>query len=375
MMVSSNWLRFMILGGLLSSITTAGTSAGDSASAPSDFVSGADLSSLLQVEGGGGQFFDFEGQPVELLSFLRDQGMNAVRLRIWHTPADGYHDLVYNLTLAKRIKALNLKLLLDFHYSDNWADPGKQFKPAAWEKLTFPELSEALYQYTKDVLTAFRSQGTPPDMVQIGNEITNGFLWEDAHLTGNPEQLQAFITLLQSGVRGVQDAFQGIPRPEIMLHFDTGGDTQKSQWLLDNLIGRVEFEVIGLSYYSWWQGALIKLKTNLNILAERYRKPIILVEIAYPWTLEWIDEVPNPVGVSTELPQGYPATPDGQAALLNAVLAVVKDVPHGLGRGFYYWEPAAISAPGWGSYWENLTVFDFKGKALPAVRLFGSSGR
>jgi len=289
------------------------------------------------------------------------------RLRIWHSPQDGYNDLTHTLDMAKRIKALGMGLLLDFHYSDTWADPAHQTKPAAWADLSFDQLREAVYSYTYAVIYALNEQDTPVDMAQIGNEITGGMLWEDGHVQGEKHWSQ-LIDLLNAGIKGVHDG-QSAP-VEIMLHIDSGGNKDVSQWFFDHIGDAVAFDVIGLSYYPWWQGSFDDLTNNMQMLAQRYNKPVLIAETAYPWTLKWADDTFNPVGEAKQLLKGYDATPQGQQDFLSHLVEVIQAVPENRGRGFFYWEPDAISAPQWGSYWENLAQFDFTGKALPSLAIY-----
>jgi arabinogalactan endo-1,4-beta-galactosidase len=332
-------------------------------------ICGVDVSSLLQVEAGGGIFYDAHGAPIpDVLIYLQSQGVNAVRLRLWHTPPDGVHDLDDNLTLARRIHANGMIFLLDIHYSDTWADPAHQTKPAAWADLSFTDLRQAVYDYTADVMQAFIAQNTPPDMVQIGNEISGGMLWDDGWVQGEAGWSNLAL-LLQAGADAVRHTS---PHTRIMLHVDTGGDRLASQWFFDHIIGQVDFDIIGLSYYPWWAGGIHRLRATLNRLAYRYAKPIIVVETAYPWTLAWADDTHNPVGASDQLQPDYPATPDGQHHFLMDVITTITDTRDNMAMGFFYWEPAYISAPAHGSFWENLAQFDFDGRALPSLAAYGA---
>ncbi|MGD9548524.1 MAG: arabinogalactan endo-beta-1,4-galactanase [Candidatus Krumholzibacteriia bacterium] len=339
---------------------------------PAEFTLGADVSFLPQVEAGGGVFRE-DGVPVDPLVFIRNCGLEMVRLRLWHAPADGHSGLAEALALGRRAKAAGLGILLDFHYSDTWADPGSQTKPAAWAGLPFPDLADSMHTYTRDVLTAFADLGVAPTVVQIGNEISPGMLWDDGRVDGGfdtPTQWARLAQLIRSGIAGVDEALPGALRPQVMIHLDRGGDNGASRWFFDNLIAQgVDFDLIGLSYYPWWHGDLADLEGNLSDLAGRYGKGLMVVETAYPWTLGWFDETHNVVGLPDHLLPGYPATPAGQAAFLTAVLDVVQGVPDGLGRGLFIWAPEWIAAPGLGSSWENLALFDQEGRALPAWNL------
>lgn len=331
------------------------------------FICGADVSSLAHIEADGGMFYDENGDvQTDLLTYLKTQGVNMIRLRLWHTPADDIYGLDYNLALAKRIHALDMGILLDFHYSDTWADPANQTKPAAWADLSFTELRGVVYDYTTDVMKAFMAQNTPPAMVQIGNEISGGMLWD----TGRVRDEQGWshlIGLLNAGVDAVREIS---PDTQIMIHLDTGGNRHASVWFFDHIISAVDFDIIGLSYYPWWSGRLTQLSANINILVHRYEKPIIIVETAYPWTLAWADDVHNPVGTTDQVLADYPATPYGQRDFLQAVIQIIQNTPDDLGMGFFYWEPAFIPTSQRGSPWENLTQFDFDGRVLPSIQIY-----
>ncbi len=332
---------------------------------------GVDVSILPMMEQCNGRFTQ-NGSEVESLAFMTAQGVNFVRLRVWVNPADGASGLDEVLGVAQRAKAHDLGLMIDFHYSDTWADPGNQTKPAAWADLTFAELQTAVTNHTRTVISALHAQGTPPDVIQLGNEITNGFLWPDGRLgAGYEDNWPQFAALLNVAQAGVAQSFPGADQIPIMIHIDSGGDLGRSRWFFDNLTAQsVPFDQIGLSFYSWWHGNFLDLQQNMAGLASRYGKPIVVVETAYPWTLAWADDVHNPVGEEGQLLTGYPATKRGQAAFVADVRTAVTQVPQNLGAGFFYWAPDYITTPDCGSLWENLALFDFAGEALPAWQAF-----
>jgi arabinogalactan endo-1,4-beta-galactosidase len=279
--------------------------------------------------------------------------------------------------MAERIKDLYLKFLLDFHYSDTWADPGHQIKPVSWQNLNFQILKDSVYQYTRNVITALKNQNTIPDMVQIGNEITCGMLWDDGRVCGQyntPQQWTQLAELINEGIRGVKESLDPGDTVSIMIHIDRGGDNAGSQWFFDNLLANnVNFDIIGLSYYPWWHGTLDEVELNINDLAQRYDKEIIIVETAYPWTLTWYDTTNNIVGDSSQLHQGYPASIDGQKSFIIDLIDIVRNVQNNRGIGIFYWAPEYISVPQLGSPWENLTLFDFTGELLSSIEAFDST--
>ncbi len=159
-----------------------------------------------------------------------------------------------------------------------------------------------------------------------------------------------------------------------MIHIDRGGDFNGAKWFFDNLHSQnVPYDIIGLSYYPWWHGSLSNMESNVNQLAALYKKPILIAETAYPWTLNWNDNVTNIVGSSSQLLPGYPATLIGQQSYLNQIFSIVRNIPYQLGIGVFYWEPDYISIPGVGSPWENLAMFDFQGNALASMSAFEPS--
>jgi arabinogalactan endo-1,4-beta-galactosidase len=316
------------------------------------FINGADVSFLRDLESKGVVFKD-GGQAKPGLEILRSHGYNWIRLRIMNEPSPLPNTLAYTLAEAKAAKALGFRLLLDFHYSDDWADPEHERTPKAWAKLSHDELVKAVFNFSRDTVTTFRLQGTMPDMVQVGNEVTAGMLWPDGRL---PDRWEQFAELVTAGVRGVEAGKGDLPRPAIMIHIDRGGDIERTQWFYDHLIvNHVPFDVIGQSYYPWWQGSLDDLRKNLAFMATRYKKPIILAETAYDW--HYGEDF---AGKKRE----FPETPEGQRDYLAAVVEVVKQTPNGLGRGVFWWEPMAEGAIA------KRGIFDDEHNALPVIQVF-----
>ncbi|HEY3285841.1 MAG TPA: glycosyl hydrolase 53 family protein [Gemmatimonadaceae bacterium] len=321
-----------------------------------DYAIGADLSFLAQAEARGVQFRD-SGVVKSGLQLFRDHGYNWIRLRLFHTVANSPwplpNDLPYTLALARRAKAMGYKFLLDYHYSDTWADGDKQIMPKAWERLTTPQLVAAVEAYTRETIAALREGGAMPDMVQVGNEIAPGMMFPAGKL---PEQWDTLAELLKAGIRGVEAGRGGAPMPLIMLHIDKGGDVAKTRWWFDNAIRRgVHFDVIGQSYYPWWHGTLLDLRENLAFMAETYRKPIIVVEAAYNFRpAEYIGK---------RAP--FAESPAGQREFLEEVNRLVMAAPNGLGKGVMWWEPAVEPSP-----IRSRGMFDDAGNALPVIEVF-----
>ena len=297
-----------------------------------NYAIGADVSFLAKCEHDG-MVFKEDGQAKDVLGILHGHHYNWVRLRVFHNPAASAdklpNDLDYTLALAKRAKAQGFHLLLDLHYSDSWADPEKQPTPEAWKKLKHKQLVGEVFNYTRDTISAFARKGVMPEMVQVGNEITHGMLWPDGQL---PDNWDNFADLLKAGIGGVDAGRGAQSKPRIMIHIERSGDYEAAVWFFDNLIAHhVPFDVMGLSYYPKWHGNIAKMRGDLHDLGLRYQRPIMVVETAYNWT-------PGDfVGKKAD----FPETPEGQADFLRAVDGAVRAIPHGLGQGVFWWEPAA----------------------------------
>ncbi len=329
---------------LIASLPAAGMSA--------DYAVGADLSFLKQAEDRGVVFKD-GGAPKPGLQIFRDHGYNWIRLRLFHTPTQLPNNLEYTLAMARAARQLGFKFLLNFHYSDTWADPGKQFIPKAWEGMPPEKMAQAVFEYTRDTIAAFREQGALPDMVQVGNEITNGMLWPFGRL---PENWDNFAAFIRAGIAGIEAGKGNMQRPRIMIHIDKGGDKVKTKWFFDKLNSYdVNYDVIGQSYYPNWHGTLLDLRDNLIFMALEYKKDIIVVETGY----------------SNQAPQNAAArmvpfaeTPEGQKEFLEEVNRIVMMTPNGLGKGVFWWEPAAGLGRG------GRGFFDKEGNALPVMTVF-----
>jgi arabinogalactan endo-1,4-beta-galactosidase len=316
-----------------------------------DYAVGADVSFLAQAEHDGVVFKD-NGIATPGLQILRNHGYGWIRLRLFHTPSELPNNLEYTIALAKDAKELGFKFLLDYHYADDWADPGKQPMPKAWQGKSHKDLVQAVFEYTRDTIAAFRDAGVLPDMVQVGNEITNGMMWPDGKL---PENWDNFAQLVYAGINGVDAGRGNGPRPKIMIHIDRGGDAKGTKLFLDKLNSYdVPYDIIGQSYYPWWHGSLNDLRSNLEFMAARYQKDIIVVETAYNWRPSNYVNKPAP----------FPESPEGQRSFLDELNRVVMETPNGRGKGIFWWEPAVKG---------ELAIrglFDDHNNALPALTVF-----
>jgi arabinogalactan endo-1,4-beta-galactosidase len=291
------------------------------------YAVGADISWLQWQEDSGVRFSD-NGVEGDAIDILRDNGFNYIRLRTFVNPRselgysqrDGYCDLEHTLQMARRVKDAGMYLLLDFHYSDNWADPQKQIMPQAWQTYSYEEVCDAVYNYTREVLQALEAQGTVPDMVQVGNEVSNGMLWPYGSVRHNFDGL---CGLLKEGIRATREY---APNSEIMIHVALGGQAEESERFFDAMAEHgIDYDLIGQSYYPEWHGTLEELEKNLNDLATKYMKPIIVVE--------YRDHFPS-------------------------IEKIVRALPNGLGRGTFIWE---ATSPHWGK------LFDENGVATEAL--------
>lgn len=337
---------------------------------PPEVIRAVDCSFIPQIESLGG-VFRVQGTPVDPIAFFASKGVNTIRLRVWHSPINGFCGTSQTLALAQRVHDSGMRLLIDFHYSDTWTDPGQQAKPASWSSLSFSQLKVAMRLYTLQTLSALAAQGTPADIVQLGNEITGGMLWNDGKVSfwGDPNW-QNLAELLNAGAEGVRLS-PGGNNIRIMLHIDRGGDNAGTRAFFDRVQQYdVAFDMIGLSYYPWWHGSLEDLRANLADAASRYNKPVLIAETAYPWTLGWADTQNNFVWQSSQLLPQYGASVSGQRDFLLKLFDAQRRVSGNLGAGVCYWAPEFAAFPGLPTPWENLALFDFTGNALESWSAF-----
>jgi arabinogalactan endo-1,4-beta-galactosidase len=334
-----------------------------------EFMAGADVSHQAFFENRGIVYRE-DGQARDALVLLKERGLNCARLRLFTSsaqqaladPYNSINNLEYTLPLAVRAKQAGLQLLLDFHYSDSWADPGKQTKPAAWTNFTFAQLEQRMYDYNSNTIAAFEAAGAMPEYVQVGNEIIQGLLWPDGKVGGSsdtPAQWQKLGLLLKAAIRGIKDASANTP-PKIMIHIDRGGDWPGTRWFFDNLRQQqVEFDLIGQSYYPFWHGTLDALRNCLTNATARFGKPIIVVETAFPWS--------NSADI-----QGIPATPEGQVQFVIELARIVKSLPDGMGVGAVWWgtEYQRLSGIGLAGF-DRRSFFDATGNVLPVASALG----
>lgn len=351
-----------------------------------DFIKGADVSIMPELERNGTKFYD-NGIEQDGLTILKNHGVNWIRVRIWNNPyvvgpegvGGGNTDEAKAIEMAKRAKALGMKVLVDFHYSDFWVDPGQQKKPDAWKNDSGDKLVDDVYAYTAKVMQDFNAQGVTPDMVQVGNELNNGMLWPEAQLTEDNSNGYKFLAkLLNAGLQAVHDNDKD-NKVKTMIHL-AGVDVNLYHTFFDNLIVKNkvnDFDIIGMSFYPFWHGTMDDLKNTMNDVSAKYNKDVIAVETAFGYTLEDADFEKNNFGTNEEKVGGYKATVQGQATGLRDVMATVASVNDNRGLGIFYWAPDWVinEKVGWksnggGNGWDNLTLFDTKGNALESMDTF-----
>ena len=367
---------------------------------PSDFIKGADISTLIAQEESGVRYYDENGNEKDLITILAENGVNYVRVRIWNNPYDdkghgygaGNSDLSKAIAIGKRATAAGMRVLVDFHYSDFWADPGRQVSPKAWANMTIDEKSKALYQFTKESLNTLRASGVDVGMVQVGNETTSSGMAGEA----GDERYQLF----KAGTQAVRDVDKSIL---ITLHFTNPEKKSTILYYAEKLKeNQIDYDVFATSYYSFWHGSLENLNSVLKEIREKYGKQTLIAETSYAYTLEDGDGQKNVIKSEQQTKNGgYPPTVQGQANNLRDVIATSQSAG---ALGVFYWEPAWIPVgkadrnsnlpiweqygSGWassyaisydpnvdesnygGSEWDNQALFDFNGKALQSLKVF-----
>ena len=330
-------------------------------------VLGADLSYINEMEECGGVYRE-DGQAVDPFVLFADRGANLVRVRLWHTPPNRYSAFPDVQRTIRRARDAGMEVLLDFHYSDHWADPSKQAPPAAWQGLTTDIMRDSVYAYTYSVLDRLAEEDLLPEMVQVGNEINPGFLLP----YGSRDDWAQLSKLLKSGIRAVRDV-AGHRRTHIDVMLHVAQPEHAMSWFEEAARAGVEdYDVMGLSYYAKWSSVpLAELSGKIEALVSSFApRDLLVVEAAYAWTLAGADSANNILDQGAVAP-GYPATPEGQKAYLIDMTQAVLD---GGGGGVVYWEPAWISTScstpwGKGSHWENAAFFDFNegNEVLPGI--------
>jgi arabinogalactan endo-1,4-beta-galactosidase len=324
---------------------------------------GADLSYVNELEDCGAIYRE-DGRDVNPYDLFARKGANIVRLRLWHTPAWTRYGTLADVTRSsRRAQAAGMHVLLDLHYSDDWADPGDQIIPEAWRRYAdIGELAEQVYRYTTDTLLALHKDGVMPYMVQVGNETNTEILLSSKVEESHPIDWTRNAALLNAGIVGVAEAGRLTGQaPKVMLHIAQPENVEP--WFDDAFAsGILDFDVIGVSYYPKWSSHDLRgLGQTIRRIRHKYQKEVIVVETAYPWTLQNDDDADNILGEDS-LVEEYPATLSGQRRFLKDLTQTVVSSD---GTGVVYWEPAWVSAEcetrwGKGSHWENAGFFDYE---------------
>ena len=305
------------------------------------FFKGADVSWLTQMESNGIKFYNSSGTQQDCMLILKNLGMNAIRLRVWVNPSNGWCNTGDVVAKAVRAQNLGLKILIDFHYSDTWADPGHQSKPAAWTSQDFATLQTSVYNHTTDVLNALKTNGVTPTWVQVGNETNDGMLWPDGQASVN---MSNFAALVNSGYNAVKSVDTSI---KVIVHISNGYDNSLFRWMFDGLkTNGAKWDIIGMSLYPTtanWSTLNAQCLSNMNDMVSRYNKDVMICEVGMSWD---------------------------QAAtcqsFLNDLISKTKSVTNGRGLGVFYWEPeSSHPKPGY-----TLGAFAHSGKTTVALNAF-----
>ena len=319
------------------------TSSNDSSNVSNtSFAKGADISWVTQMEQSGNKFYDGNGVQTDCFQLMKDVGINAIRLRVWVNPIGGWCDSADVLTKATRAKTLGLKIMLDFHYSDTWADPGHQTKPAAWTGLSTIDLISEVYAHTFNVLTYLKANGITAEWVQVGNETSNGMLWNDGMANLHMSTFAQMITSGYNAVKAVDTT------TKVIVHLNNGFDNNLYRWMFDSLqVYNARWDIIGMSLYpntNNWQSLDNECLTNMNDMVSRYNKQVMICE----------------VGMSVDSPAYC-------KAFLTDIITKVRSVNGNNGLGVFYWEPESYNWQGYG-----LGAFDNTGKPTIAMEAFAN---
>lgn len=339
-----------------------------------EFVMGADLSYINQIEDAGG-VYKMDGKVTDPFVIFKSIGTNTVRVRLWHNPvwkkalANGkmYSDLYDVEKTIRRAKEQGMAVNLDLHYSDTWCDPGNQTTPAAWAGLSLPVLKDSVYNYTLAVLNYLKAKNLTPEMIQVGNENNGGILWPVGKVENNDSQ--NFAALLNSGIKAVRDfSATSAIKPQIILHV---AQLMTAEYWMDQLIGKgvTDFDIMGLSHYYKWSTVndMTEFGQKIALFKSKFKKKIMIVETAFPWTNQNADSYNNILYTADAAIGRYPVSTEGQQQYLKEL---TQQLFSNGGSGLMYWEPGWITSPmkdlwGTGSSWENATYFDFSGNLLP----------
>ena len=302
------------------------------------FAKGADVSWLTQMEASGVKFYDPNGAQQDLMLVLKGLGINSIRLRVWVNPAANYNNTADVIAKAIRAKNAGMKIMLDFHYSDIWADPGHQTKPAAWVSQDINALQTSVYNHTVSVLSNLKSNGVIPSWVQVGNETNDGMLWPEGSASTNMANFAMLINAGYNAVKSISDSIK------VIVHISNGYDNNLFRWVFDGLKNNgAKWDIIGMSLYpsaSNWSALNMQCLANMNDMVSRYGKPVMICETGMSWT----DSI-------------------ACKSFLTDIITKTKSVTAGKGLGVFYWEPEAYNS------WEGYTLGAFNNSGAPTTAL------
>jgi len=305
-----------------------------------EFAKGADISWVTEMEAAGVKFYDATGKAQECMALMKALGMNTIRLRVWVNPSPAWNNTADVVAKALRAKSLGMRIMIDFHYSDFWADPGKQNKPTAWAGKDLAGLKTALAEHTTEVLIALKNNSIDPEWVQVGNETNDGMLWPEGKASTN---MNNFAQLLNAGYDAVKAIF---PKAKVIAHISNGYNNTLFRWMFDGLkTNGARYDVIGMSLYpspSDWSNLNQHCLSNMNDMVSRYGKEVMIVEVGMSWD-----------------------SPQECRQFLSDLISKVKSVSGNKGLGVLYWEPQAYN---WKGY--SLGAFDNAGKPTVALDAF-----
>lgn len=371
---------------------------------PEDFILGCDISSIISLENSGVKFYNYSGEEQDLLKTLAENGVNTIRIRIWNDPYNssgkgyggGNNDLQTAISIGQRATRYGLNCMIDFHYSDFWADPAKQMTPKAWKDMSFAEKSDALYQYTYDSLKKLLDAGVNISIVQIGNETTGGLAGETSW--------DRITELMNSGSKAVRDISEEFDTSvKIALHFTNPEKSGAYKYYAGTLFeASVDYDIFASSYYPYWHGSIDNLTAVLSDVANTYNKEVMVAECSYAYTYSNGDEFNNTINVYSDCDLPYKISEQGQADLISDLAVAISSIDKGI--GICYWEPAWIPVPadgydaqlklweeygsGWassyaasydpddagqyygGASYDNQALFDFDGHPLDSLSTF-----
>jgi len=336
---------------------------------------GIDISWLPDVEAAGGKFFTSTGSVIDPIRLMKMSGISVGRIRVWVNPEAANGSINRAIKLAKRLKQQGIAICIDFHFSDTWADPAHQSIPATWSSESLTQLKTELSEYISSALYKFRAAKVTPQWVQLGNEISNGFLWPLGKIdSSSPDQWRNFVSLYKSATKALRKAS---PKTQSILHLDCGGDSGKLQWwfAMAEQYGLTDYDVVGLSYYSQWHGSLTNLRAGLSTALELTGKPVLIAETAYPWTVRRFGS--DVLDVEKSGLANLPLTEVGQANYVKHLQSLMRSLPNNSGLGVWWWEGLSrqVKASNGNVIWNggmgNAALVNSSGRALKSLTELG----